>query len=89
MPLVNNEIHLILTWASTYVITNSIHGRRFAITETKISVRVVTLSTQDNARLLQQSKFSFKRTINWNKYQSKISSEDQNQYLDLLMNPSF
>ena len=89
MPLINNEINLILTWASTYVITNSIQGRRFAITETKISVRVVTLSTQDNARLLQQSKFSFKRTINWNKYQSKISSEDQNQYLDLLMNPSF
>ena len=74
MPLINSEINLILTWASTYVITNSIHGRRFAITETKISVRVVTLSTQDNARLL---------------YQSKISSEDQNQYLDLLMNPSF
>ena len=78
MPLINSEINLILTWAS-----------RFAITETKISVRVVTLSTQDNARLLQQSKFSFKRTINWNKYQSKISSEDQNQYLDSLMNPSF
>ena len=41
----------------------------FIITDTKLSVPVVTLSTQDNAKLLQQLKSSFQRTINWNKYQ--------------------
>ena len=36
----------------------------FAITETKLYVAVVTLSTQDNAKLLQQLKLGFKRTVN-------------------------
>ena len=39
--------------------------------------------------MLEKLKSSFKRTINWNKCQSKISTETQNQYLDLLINPSF
>ena len=39
--------------------------------------------------MLDKLKSSFKRTINWNKSQSKISTETQNQYLDLLINPSF
>ena len=50
---------------------------------------MVTLSTQDNAKLLQQLKSGFKRTINWNKYQIKVSTEKQNQYLDFLIDPSF
>ena len=50
---------------------------------------MVTLSTQDNANLLQQLKSGVKRTINWNKYQSKISTEAKNQYLNFLINPSF
>ena len=44
---------------------------RFTITETKLYVPVVTLSTQDNAKLLTQLKSGFKRTINWTKYLSK------------------
>ena len=47
----------------------------------------LTLSTQDNAKRLEQLKSGFKRTINWNKYQSKISTERQNQYLDYLIYP--
>ena len=35
---------------------------------------MVTLSTQDNTELLQQSKSEFKRTINWNKHQSKVTA---------------
>ena len=34
-------------------------------------------------------KFDFKRTVNWNKYQSKVSAERQNQYLDFLIDSSF
>ena len=89
MSLVNCEDNLILTWSSTCVITNSTGAGRFTITDTKLYVPAVTLSTQDNAKLLQQLKSGFKRIINWNKYQSKISTEARNKYLDFLINPSF
>ena len=49
----------------------------------------ITLSAQDSAKLLQQLKSGFKGTINWNKYQSKVSIERQSQYLDFLIDPSF
>ena len=39
----------------------------------KLYVTVVTLSTQDNAKLLEQLKSGFKATINWNKYQSRVT----------------
>ena len=44
---------------------------------------------QDNAKLIQQWKSGLKRTINWNKYQSKILTERHNQYLDFLIEQSF
>ena len=43
----------------------------FAITDTTMYVPVVILSTQDNAKLLEQLKSGSKRTINWNKYVAK------------------
>ena len=43
MPLINCEVNLILTWSSTCVITNSTGAERFAITDTKRYVPVVTL----------------------------------------------
>ena len=58
------------------------------ITETKLYVPVVTSSTQDNAKLLQQLKSGFKRPINWNKYDSSIKSFAQNRYLNYLIKPS-
>ena len=59
------------------------------MTSAKLYVPIATLSTQDNAKLLQQLKLGFKRTISWNKYQSKKSAEAQIRYLDLLISPSF
>ena len=61
----------------------------FTRTDIKLYVPLVTLSTQDNAKLLQQLKSGFKRAINWNKYRTKKSTERQNQYLDFLIDPSF
>ena len=58
-----------------------------AITDTKLYVPIVTLSTND--KLLQQLKSEFKRTINWNKYQSKATIQAQNWYLGYLIDPSF
>ena len=89
MSLINCEVNLILTWSSTCVITNSKGAGKFAITDTKLYVPVVTLSTKDNAKLLQQLKVGFKRTINWNKYQSDLKTYAQDRYLDHLVDPSF
>ena len=89
MPLINCEVNLILAWCKDCVITNSKGEAKSAITETKLYVPVVTLSTQDNAKLLQQLKSGFKRTINWNKYESNIKTFARNRYLNHLINPSF
>ena len=64
-------------------------GPKFKITDKKLYVPVVPLSTQDNVKLLKQLELDFKRTINWNKYQSKISTQAQNWYLDFLIDPIF
>ena len=64
MSLINCEINLVLTWSESSVITNSIGVELFTIINIKLYVPLVTLSTQDNTKLLQQSKSRFKRTIN-------------------------
>ena len=56
MPLINCEVKLDLTWSSTCVITDSTGAEKFAITDTKLYVPVVTLSTKENTKLLQQLK---------------------------------
>ena len=89
MPLMNCKVELLLTWSKDCVIANSEGEGKFLITETKLCVPVVTLSTQDSARLLQQLKSGFKRIINWNKYESDIKTYAQNRYLNHLINPSF
>ena len=89
MPLINCEINLILAWSGKYVLSKDTKTKTFAITDTKLYVPVITLSTQDNAKLLEQIKSGFKRPINWKKYQPKVSPERLNQYLDFLIDPSF
>ena len=92
MPLINCEVNLILTWSSTCVLISSNIANQnatFAITDTKLYVPVVTLSTQENTKFLQQLKSSFKRIINWNKYLSKPELLAQNPNLNHLIEPSF
>ena len=89
MPFINCEVNLILTWSKDCVITNSTGDGKFAITETKLYVSVITLSTKDTEKLLQQLKSGFKKTISWNKYESSIKALAQNRYLNYLINPSF
>ena len=45
----------------------------FIITDRKRYIPVVTLQTRDNVKLLKQLESGFKRTTNWNKYQSKVT----------------
>ena len=91
MPLINCEVNLILTWSSTCVLialNNANQVATFAITDTKLYVPVVTLSTQENTKFLQQLKSGFKRVINWNKYLSKHELLAQNPNLNHLVEPS-
>ena len=85
MPLINYEVNLILTWSSTCVITDSNGAGTYGITDTKLYVPVVTLSTQENTKFLQQLKSGFKRVISWNKYLSKPELLAQNPNLNHLV----
>ena len=89
MPSINGEVNLILTWSSTCIITSFTGVGTFEITDTKLYVPAVTLSTQDNSKLLQQSKSGFKRVITWNKYLSKPELLRRNPNLNHLFEPSF
>ena len=81
MSLINGEINLILTWCTIcFIVTKTANNQvpTFAITDTKLYLPILTLSTQDNVKLLHQLKSGFERTINWKKYQLKVSIETQN-----------
>ena len=58
MPLIDCEINLILAWFKNCVASNTAanQGTTLEITNTKLYVPVVTLSTEDNTKLLQQLK---------------------------------
>ena len=92
MSLINCEVELILNWsANCVIIYTNVNNQvpTFTITETNLYVPVVTLSTQDNAKLLPQLKSGFKRTISWNKYLSKPELLAQSPNLNHLVEPSF
>ena len=92
MPLINCEVNLILTWSSTCVIISTNIANQnatFAITDAKLYVPVVTLSTQENTKFLQQLESGFKIVINWNKYLSNPELLAQNSNLNHLVEPSF
>ena len=78
MLLINCEITLDLNWSENCVIvTTNVAAQTatFSISDAKHYVSVVTLSPQDNVKLLELLKSGFKRTINWNKCQTKVLAE--------------
>ena len=84
MPLINCEVELLVDWSENCVgISTNIANQvpTFTITEKNLYVPVVTLSSQDNAKLLTQLKSGFKRTISRNKYISKPALLTQNANL--------
>ena len=69
MPLINCEINLYLIWSEKYLIVAinlEAQATIFSIIDTKLYFPVVTLSTKDNTKLLEQLKSGLKGTINWN-----------------------
>ena len=84
IPLINCEIELILTWSQNCTLADMTAraagnnndppaigaptGLEFQITDTKLHIPVVTLSKENDKRILEQLKSGFKRTVKWNKY---------------------
>ena len=89
MPLVNCETDLILTWSKKCVISSATGKIKLAITYLKLYVLDVTLSTEDNIKPFKQLESGFTRTINWNKYQSKLTEKTQDRFFNYLIDPTF
>ena len=92
IPLISCELELILDWSASCVIvyTNAANQiPTFTITETNLYVPVVSLSTQENSKLLPQLKNGFRRTIIWKKYLVKPELLARNVNLNHLIDPSF
>ena len=76
MSLINCGTNLILTTSANCVISSSeANGATAFVADPKLYDPVVTLSTLDDAKLLQQLKLGFTRAINWNKYLLKVTRE--------------
>ena len=101
--MINCELELILTWSKNCVLADltvraaqdgipavvAPSGTAFKIKDTKLYVPVVTLSKENDIKLLEQLKSGFKRTIKWNKYRSQMTIQPQNNNLNYLIDPTF
>ena len=78
IPLTNCEICLQLKWSKNYILvpgTTANQNLEFTITNTKLYIPVVTLSIQDNIKLLKKLESGFKRTISWDKYLPETTNQ--------------
>ena len=76
MPLINCKIHLELNWIEDCILSSAGNSAKFEITDAKLQVLIVTLSTKDNLNLLKivlimtkQLSDGLKRSVYWNSYQ--------------------
>ena len=70
MPLINCKIHLELNWIEDCILSSDEDSAKFKITDAKLHVPIVTLSTKDNVNLTKQLSNGFKRSVYWNIYQT-------------------
>ena len=102
MPLISCEVSLELKWNKNCIITSIQRqtnldggntavptGASLAISDCKLYVPVITLSKDDEIKLLTNLKPGFKREIKWNKYRSQMSTEAINNNLNILIDPTF
>ena len=101
-PLISCEVSLELKWDKNCVITslkqrdigggnrdNAPTGATLAINDCKLYVPAVTLSKDDEIKLLTNLKSGFKREIIWNKYRLLMTTEAVNNNLNILIDPTF
>ena len=88
---------LILSWYKECVLVgrafraafNSPTDAKFEITDCKLYVPVVTLSAENDNKLLEQLKSGFRRSIKRNKYMSQMSNQNKNNNLNYLIDTTF
>ena len=71
------------------VAVNNPTNATFKITDTELYVPVVTLSTEDDNKLLEQLKAGFKRTVKWKKYRSEMTDQAETNTLNYLIHATF
>ena len=90
MPLINCKVYLELNWIEDCILSSAGDSAKFAITDAKLHVPIVTLSTKDSVNLTKQLSEGFKRSVYWNSYQTKparVIEKGKNIYE--LLNSSF
>ena len=90
MPLINGKINLQLNWIENCILSSVGDSTKFKITDGKLDVPIVTLSTKGNLNLAKQVRDGFKRSVYWNKYQiipAEVIDNGANIYK--LLNASF
>ena len=75
MSLINCKIYLTLNWSKDCVVF-TIADALFEITNTKLYILIVTLSSKDNLKLVKLLEERFKRSVYWNEYQTKIKTRN-------------
>ena len=90
MPLINCKVYLELNWIEECILSNAGDTAKFAITDAKLHVPIVTLSTKDSENLTKQLSEGFKRSVYWNSYQTKLAKlTEKGKNLYELLNASF
>ena len=77
--LINCKIHLELNWTKDCVMPSVARVTEVKITNTKLYVAIVTLSSKDNVELVKLLEEGFKRPVYWNEHQTKIESRHLDQ----------
>ena len=64
-------------------------GLEFQIKDTKLYVPVVTLSKENDIKLLEKLKSGYKKTMKWNKYRWQMTIQNNNNNFNYLIDPTF
>ena len=71
VPLINCKVHLELNWIEDCILSSAGDSSKFEITDAKLHVLIVPLSTKDSVDLIKQLNERFKSSFYWNSYQTK------------------
>ena len=77
MPLINCKVYLELNWIEDCILSSAGNSANFAITDAKLQVPIVTLSTKDSSNLTKQLDEGFKRSVYWNSYETRPAKVKQ------------
>ena len=89
MPLINCKVELSLKWYENCILSSAGTAATFTITDTKLYVPVVTLKTEDNAKLSKLLSEGFKRSVYWNKYKIILKDYAANENIRERFDASF